>query len=437
MSGGKKTPQVARGGLGRLVELGKDVVIVALTCSAVYLAGLTPMVTQLRSWIAPAPASVEGQPRRARDSVLPYGLAVRNSLGLYGVNYDQTMVEGTFDQLSPLIGEALRTAGETENITARQWRQLLDAPGIYCQFQGSVPLGALSVWLGEEENLDGNAEALVLSWDGEVVWLGWQDGNLRYRAGTQVAYEGHMSGAVEEFNPNGAAFAYTLRESDKTYDTLDPYVLVAMPSQRPMTYTASSPDFMADNEALESLLGTLGFRSGAGAAYEAAEEKAINENGDRLRVNAAGRVVFHAGEESRYPVTGQGELPTVEEAARGAWETLNQVIRPWKGEEVYILTGAEETEKGWTVTFQTRLGGLPVQPGEEGWSAQFIIEGRRITDFTVDLRTYVGTGEPGLVTSERLAAAALRSQPGSGRQLKLCYIDNRAGSVAAGWIAEE
>lgn len=434
----KDPPQVARRSpQRRLVELGKDLLIVALTCSAVYLAGLSPMVTQLRSWMAPAAPTAEVQPRQARDSLIPYGVAVRNRLGLYGVNYDQTTVERVFEQVSPLIGEALTTAEAPESITPRQWRQLLDGEGVYCRFQGKVPLQALSSWLGEGETLSGSAQAMALGWDGAAVWVGWQDGAVHYRAKTQLAYDGRMEELLEEFSPNGAAFAYTLRENDKTYDTLDPYVLVAMPPQQLMTYTAASPDFMGEREALGTLLEALGFRSGAGSAYEAAGELAINENGDRLRVNADGRVVFHAGEEIRYPVAGTGEEATVQEAALAAWEVLNKAAEPWKGESVYVLTGVEAAGESWTVEFQARLGGVPVYTGQEGWCAQFTVKDRRITDFTIDLRSYTGTGTTCLVTSERLAAAALKSHPGAGGQLKLCYTDNRTGVVTAGWVAED
>ena len=438
MAGHKRGPQMAgQSPRQRLVELGKDILIVILTCSAIYLAGLTPMMTQLRSWMTPPVPSAQVQPRQARDTVIPCGVAVRNGLGLYGVSYDEASVERAFSLLSPLLGQALTTAGEVESITPRQWQQLLEGEGIYCQFQGSPPLEALSAWLGEGSSLTGSVQAVALGWDGSAAWLGWQDGDASYRARTQVSYSEHMRAVLDEFRPNGAAFVYTLRESDETYDVLDPYVLVAMESQRPMTYAAVSPDFIGDSGAMDTLLGAMGFRSGVGSAYEAAGERAINENGDRLRVNAAGRVVFHTGEENRYPVNAAGESATSVEAALAAWEILDRAAAPWKGEEVFILTGAEKTELGWRVSFQSRLHGIPVYTGKEGWCAQFTIEGRKITDFTLDLRSYTSTGETCLVTSERLAAAALRSQAAGGQKLKLCYTDNGTPTVAAVWMAEE
>lgn len=438
MAGRKKGPQVAsRTPRQRLMELGKDILIVALTCSAVYLAGMTPMLTQLRSWMAPPPAVAEEQPRQARDSVVPWGAAVRNGLGLYGVCYDETAVERIFSLTSSLLGEALTTAAAPEGITAPRWRQLLEGEGIYFQFQGQVPLEALSAWLGEGGSLTGNAQAMVLSWDGEAAWLGWQDGEAWYCSAVEVAYAGHMDGVLDEFSPNGAAFAYTLQEADETYDSLDPYVLVAAATQRPPTYTAMAPDFIGDGSALETLLDALGFRSGAGSAYEAAGERAINENGDRLRVNSSGRVVFHAGEENRYPVTAAGETVTGAEAALAAWEILNRASQPWKGEGAFLLTGVEPTEEGWTVTFQSRLNGIPVRTGQEGWCAKFTVEERQVTDFTMDLRTYTATGETSLVTTERLASAALRGGHAGGKKLELCYTDNGGATLAALWMAGE
>ena len=83
MAGHKRGPQMAgQSPRQRLVELGKDILIVILTCSAIYLAGLTPMMTQLRSWMTPPVPSAQVQPRQARDTVIPCGVAVRNGLGL-------------------------------------------------------------------------------------------------------------------------------------------------------------------------------------------------------------------------------------------------------------------------------------------------------------------------------------------------------------------
>ena len=47
------------------------------------------------------------------------------------------------------------------------------------------------------------------------------------------------------------------------------------------------------------------------------------------------------------------------------------------------------------------------------------------------------TGPGDRLAAARLAAAALRSLPEEGGELKLCYTDNRGTALTAGWMAGE
>lgn len=439
----KQAPPVAKPtGRRRLLEIGKDILILALTCSALYLAWQTPLFTQLRGWVSPPAPAAEPVARQPKEAVEPYGVAARNSMGLYGAVYDADQVSRAFGELSPLLGEAFATAGTPESMTRRQWQALLESPGVYCAFQGAPPLQVLSAWLGQGGSLTGSAQALLLGWDGSQVWLCWREGSGYYRAPTQVPYQDHMAALLEGFHPNGAAFAYALAQTDPAYEPVDPDVLVPMSVPQPRAYAASSPDLSGSQEALEQLLTALGFQSGVGSAYEAVGGLAINESGDRLRVSSDGTVVFHAGEEPRYPVPSQSGRPTAEEAATAAWTLLNRAAAPWKGEEAgFVLTGAEETSSGWTLTFHSRLGGVPLRMGTEGFTARFTVSGDRIADFTLTLRSYAPAAEDSapLLPSQRLASAAMGAETHrrGGKRLTLCYTDTGGSSLTAGWIAEE
>ena len=433
-----RTPPVAKiTGLRRVIELLKDLLIILLTCSAILLAWQTPMVTHLRGWVAPPVQSAVPESRQSGGAVVPYAICARNELGLYGVSYDDTLVGRTFERFSPLLGEALATAGEARRITWSAFRALLEAPGVYCSLQGEPPLSAISALLGGESAPEGNASALVLAWDGSRVLLGWRSGDLYYEAPTQVAYQGHLDDALSEFSPNSAAFAYALAETDPVYGVLDPWVLASMAAPRPLVYSAAFPDLAGDSAALEQLLGDLGFLSGVDAAYETPVGLAITENGDRLQVSSAGAVTFRAGEESRFPVSTAGERPTAAEAAHSAWDLLDRTVQTWEGAGAFVLTGVTASADGWTVTFHSRLDGIPVLTGENGWSARFVIEGRKISDFTLFLRLYTATEETSVIPSDRLAAAAMASMPGSGGALTLFYRDNLGATVSAGWRAGE
>lgn len=437
----KAVPPVARpAGKQRLVEVGKDILILLLTCSALFLAWQTPLVNQFRGLVSPPAEGARPAAGLPKEAVEPYGVTARNSKGLYGTVYHGTQTARTFEQISPLLEEGFATAGASERITRRQWQGHLEEPGVYCVFQGAPPLNILGAWLGEGEGtFEGNAQALLLSWDGGRVWLSWRDGESYYRCPTQVAYEGHMDSILESFDPNGAAFAYSLAQTDRAYASVDPDTLIPMTFSQPREYTASTPDLVGNRETLEQLLSTLGFSSGVGSAYEVSGGLAINEGGDRLRVSSDGTVVFHAGDEVRYPVASLGERPTAEEAAMAAWLLLDQAVTAWKGETDYVLTGVEETPEGWQVTFHCCLEGIPLRVGTEGWCASFTVAGQALRDFTLTLRSYTPTGEAVLLPGPRLAAAAMGSQSyrDSGKRLILCYHDTGAAILSAGWTAEE
>ena len=431
----KAVPPVAKPtGKRRLVELGKDLLILALTCSALFLAWQTPLVSQFRGWMVPPVQAVSPETQRPEGALTPYALTARNSRGLYGAAYDKEGVTRAFEQFSPLLGEAFATSETPGSITRRQWQELLGEPGIYCAFQGSPPLAALSAWLGGNSQPEGQAQALLLAWDGQRVWLCWRDGNHYYRAGTQMTYQDHLSSMLEDFSPNGAAFAYALAQTDGAYASVDPDVLVFMTVPQPREYTVFTPDLTGDPEILGQLLTSLGFQSGVGSAYETAGGLTLNEGGDRLRVSDTGVVTFHAGEEARYPAA----TASLEEAAMAAWDLLNRAAAPWKGETDFVLTGAEAVEGGWSFTFHSRLDGIPLLTAPQGWSASFTVAEGRILDFTLTLRLYTAAEGEILLPGERLAAAAMNapSMQGQGKRLILCYSDV-GGTLSASWVAEE
>lgn len=431
-------PVVRPTGKRRLIELGKDLIIVALTCSALLLAWQTPMATHLRGWVAPPPQATAAVAQQSGEGVTPYAMAVRTSRGLYGAGYDSAAVSRAFEQFSPYLKEALATAGEAASLTQSRWRAMLEAPGVCFLFQGTPSLAALSAFLGGETALREDCRMAVLCRIGGRAWLGWQTGKGFF--GTSVTLEDAegWSGALEGYGPNGAAYAYDLAQEDDAYDALDPWTLVTLAPSQPIVYTAVTADFTTDAAALGDLLTSLGFLSGADAAYETAGGLAVTENGDRLQVSRGGEIIFRAGDEARYLIGAQARaLPGEREAVLCAWEVLDRCAKVWKEEGDFVLTEVNAVDGGWEILFQSRLAGVPVSTGENGWCARFLAAEGKVAEFTIYPRVYTDSGEAGLVATPRLAAAALRSLPGSSGRLLLRYTDNHSAVLAAGWVSEE
>lgn len=435
-----RVPAVTRPtGRRRLIEWCKNLLIVLLTCSAVFLAYQTPLVSHFRDMVAPTLSVEENAASTSREALIPYALRVSNSLGAYGVSYDDSAVSRIFLRFDSYLGEAFSTAGEPQELSARRWRALLESDGLYCVFQGNPPLSAFSSWLGMEETLTGQLQALLLAVEKDgTVTLAWRDGDTLYGAETEVSDTAGLREMLEDYTPNGATFAYTLTAADDAYEALDDYTLLTATVPQPKVYTASAPDFVNDDAALSELLSALGFLVGMESAYETSEGLTVTENGDRLQVTAAGELTYRAGEETRYPVPASGRsVPTAAQAAQTVWELLCRVAERFDGTPTYVLTGAERTENGWAITLEARLNGIPLTTGTTGWCVRAVTEGRKLSELSMTLRTYTPTEDTTLIPSARLAAAALRSLPNSNGALMLAYHDSSSATLTAGWITGE
>lgn len=426
-------------GKRRLIEWGKNLLIVLLTCSAFFLACQTPLVTHFNGFSAGnLPRVEEVSDTTGREALMPYALRVNNSLGAYGVSYDDGTVSRVFQRFDTVLSEAFSTVGEFREISTRQWRKLLESRGLYCVFQGSPALEVFSAWFGGEESLEGQLQGLLLALEDDTVTLAWRDGNTFYGAETALTDPASFAELLEDFAPNGASLAYLSVADDTAYEALDDYVLLTASVPQPQIYSATSPDFVADTNALSELLSALGFLAGADSAYETADGLTVTENGDRLQVTAGGGITYRAGDESRYPIQSVTRaVSTAAQAAQGAWELLCRMTDLFDHTPAYVLTGTEKTETGWEVTFEARLDGIPVAMGGAVPCVRVETVGNKISEFSLTLRIYEPTGETTLVPTPRLAAATLRSVPNNDGQLVLTYSDSLSATLTAGWLTGE
>ena len=247
----------------RIIEWGKNILIVLLTLSALFLLTMTPLVQDsglaalVRSGNAGGGASpVSVQP----DLVLPARLAVYRDGERYGLQYDDERMEELFVAFGPLLGEALSGAGEPAPLTGAGWRDRLSRPGVYFDFAGTVPLSALASWLGGEEcDLKGSARRAVLcAAQDDQVALCWQDAGDGgfYTCATTLSRSLHLDPALETVSPNGAYFAF---EDAGLARLLDPFTLITEGEGTGTQYAVTAP--LATAAGMETLLNALSFNS--------------------------------------------------------------------------------------------------------------------------------------------------------------------------------
>ena len=430
---------MTKGSKKRLIERVKSIMILLLSCSAIYLVTRTQSVILGSSSGGDLYPTAEGQQTPAEDggtTARPLRMAAAIQRGgevvHYGVQYNQEGTDALFQQAYSLLLEALSSAGQPQMVDEEAWQQALStAPGIYFDWQGEVPLTVLSQWLSvDNPSLTGTVRRMVLTAvDGQVLLYYWDESTDQGCAcASDVISADRLVELVGGLQENGARFAFESEE----YRGLSPYTMVLPQTPAPAVYTAVNS--LSAEESRRAIQEQLGFPENS-IFYEAAGEQVIRNRNDTLHMGENGWVTYEASAEGsdRYRLTGAGIYDAVEGCRQFAQRMLGQSC----GEAFLYLMSVQETgEGGWQVAFGFCLDGVPVRVGENGWAAHFTVEEGQITHFQLCFRSYTDSGATSVVLPERQAMAAMETMGHTGEELMLIYLDSGSdGSVSASWAA--
>lgn len=421
----------------RLVEWGKNVLILLLTISAVYLLGRTQvsgkLVDGVQGLLDRNPAeSADTRQEGSVSALHPLRVAVYQDGQRYGVQYDEAAADTVYRELATLLSEAVGSMTLPEPVPEQTWRRALGSTGIYMDFLYPVPLAALSDWLEDEHrplDLSGSARRICLAEDQSggvsLFYINEEDGSY-YACATTLSRQLHLAAAVEVYSPNGALFAFEVAEMDE----LEPYTLLTATPQ-PVTYSACNP-LTEDRTRVAQLLDALTFQTGGEELDPATGGQLVEEN-DSLRLTQNGVLSYHVigDEDFRFLIpenTVQGALDYVS-------ALTESTVGAWCGEAGICLAGMEETAEGLEITFRYCLNAAPVLLPDDAAAARFVVRDGAVVDFSLYLRTYSGTGETALVLPLTQAAAAMSALDARGKELTLAYQDAGGALVNVGWIA--
>ena len=415
----------------RLIEWGKNVLIVLLTASAVWLLTMTPLVQDsgLLDLFAPqeSPGVGAGGVRQG-TAMLPVRLAITGEGGRCGVQYDEARLEELFSPLGALLGDALASAGTPQTLSEGDWQRYLRGTGIYFDFGGGVPLSALERWLQGPGNgaLTGSARRVLLcAGTDDQVLLCWQeaDGGGFFTCRTGLTQALHLEPAAEGAASNGAYFAF---EDQELSQRLAPYTLITEGGEGGTEYTVSAP--LAAEGSSAAVLSALSFSSQDHAPVSGGE--VYVDGGDRLVVNVNGTVTYRAAQGEKYPAG-----PALADGVDAARTLAEAALGPMCGEARLYLMSAQEMDGAVRVRFGYLLDGCPVYLGSEGWAAEFWIWDGCVTQFTLRFRSYAASGGKTLLLPVDKAAAMLPDLTLERRELVIQYRDGGGTEVVPGWVA--
>ena len=427
----------------RLVELGKDALILLLTCSALWLTVQSPLITPLQGIFGEEPPQASagyGQREDPQEGELPMAMAANLPGGerggaRYGALYDRAACQALFQQVAGPLVEALSSAGTPQVITRGQWEEVLGGDvGVFLDFQGDVPIPVLMDWLsGGESPLNAVVRRLMLAVWEEGLALYYQDRSTGqyYRCTSEVADSAAFTNTLSTLTSNGVFFAF----ESELYDGLYPDTLLPGTVPAPQVYTVSNPAAGGQRE-LESIVQDLGFSVNATSFYST-DEQVARSGEDSVRMSDRGVLFYQAGEgEARYPLTGTGEEEILREGVELCRRLAGAVLNGRCGDARLYLISVSPLERGGEIDFGYSLNGIPVHL-DQGYAARFLVAEGRVEQFTLRLRSYSGGGGTGAVLPARQAAAALLAQGGTGAELALVYLETGGDTLSASWAGRD
>lgn len=419
----------------RLIEWGKDALIVLLSLSAVYLLSMTPLVRDSGLLDLFPPRESPGANSLAQSqgtAMLPARLAVNTEGGRYGLQYDEARLEELFPSLGALLGDALASAGQPQAVSEPQWRRYLEGKNIYFDFAGEVPLSALEHWLqgAGTQGLEGAARRVLLcAGEEDQVLLCWQQAGSGqfFSCSTALTQALHLDPAAAAVSPNAAYFAF---ENPVLSNLLDPYTLITEAARQGACYSVSNP---LTGGGVDKVLDALSFSAQNHAPVSGGE--VYLDGGDRLVVSASGTVSYRAAQGEKYPTALSQHEASLASAVDAARALAEGALGASCGDARLYLMSAQESEGAVRLRFGYLLNGCPVYLNNGGWAAEFWVKQGYITQFTLYFRSYTPSGEHALLLPIDKAAAMLPSIAQERRELVIQYQDGGGASVSPQWVA--
>lgn len=422
----------------RLLELGKDILIVLLTLALLVLTLLAVPTRTLSAspWLSAALgpfAELLGLSRAeltytekataGLDAAQPLAISVRNSAGRYSAQYDPETLNGLYETLGSTLGQALESAGAREETTLQKLYAAMGGVGVSFLYPAELPSGVLASWLDAQPQESGeSASFYVLSVQEDGTVRLYLRGSACWVCETALSGESLLQ-MLDGYRPDGSLFA--LEDGTGVYSRLDPCSLI--PADTPVIYEASV-QIPTDMRMTTTLASVLGFNPYGDASYTDAEGNAFfSETDASLRISSDGKLVLSAEEGASRFSAQETDAGSRIEAARAL---LAQISAEMTTQARLSLSGFTETEAGAVCTFDYSLNGVPVLQRESGHAATVVFTGRTMTELTLLLHTYTAETQTISLIPAAQAAAIV---PG-GTMLRVCYDDTGAGVLGAGWM---
>lgn len=360
----------------------------------------------------------------------PVRVAVTGPYGRYG-NVSLSTSDAAFEPLDRLLGEVLGSARTYGPCDDQAFLSALQNTSVYYDFLEPLPLSVLAGLVGGTTSEDDiTARRLVVSAQGDGVFLYLWDGNETYLRCTTAVSTENLENAISSYELGNAMFAFDNADPALDFGSVAPYSLFL--EEEPELPVLSGTVSLSDTD---TLLNALQFNPYTRNRYPEPTGTEVVMEGERtLRIRTNGSIYYQSGSDPTLSVRAAEEVPTLQEAVTGTAALLNTLLSPAPGEATLYLQSIQQAGTLTALTFGYQINGVPIRFSNGGSAAQVTLSGTTVSTLELQFRRYTPTEETSLLLPLRQALAIAAKKPGT--ELSIGYADNGSGTVSAKWLAD-
>lgn len=412
----------------------QNVIILLLIISAVFLIFCTGLVRtdSIDQMLLNVTPSTGTQSNTTQSAALPVRVAVRSS-GQCHVWTNETTGGDLFEDLGPVLIEALGSAKDGAPVDASEFHRALENDCIYYDFTVSLPLHILSKWIGSTEtSFQSNARAFVLSGlqSNTLSLYSWDSSSDTYYCwSTSVPVESMLTN-TDKYIGSAGEFAFLCSEP---YNTLMPYTFIVSDRMSLSDLSTTTP---GDESVKNDIMTALEFNIHSSNSYytESNGTEVVSQGSRTLRFSPDGTVVYNGSDEdiALLRITQSDDPPSLAECAGAALDIVNTLLANRIGDAALYLSSASGDRHGnATITFDYIVNGYPIVfPGKH--AVEITVENGMITHISMQLRTYTLLDTTTTLMPTLQATAALQTDTLS--ELFPGYYDDGSDALSPCWL---
>ncbi len=344
--------------------------------------------------------------------------------GSYGLIYNDSEISDIAGKYSALVGEALGTAENVQDVDISKLREYLDGVGVYFGFAAELPLDCIADALGtnSSEELSGiSTEFLYLfcGLDSNASLIFGNENNAKI---ARTSLPNSLIIAINNlFLPNSVAFSFSYSE----YEGMSPFILIEEDLSEIYSYSYKSAYSSGFNRV--GFLDSFGMNSVTASDYTDREGAfAFIDNGKDLRITTNSISFKDVAEDS------ESDLSVYQQIRYAAYIVDKSVI-PYIGDASVRLTSVSGDIRNLTVSFSYFINGMSVSgTGNNSITAHF--DNGRLSSFNAYVLNFANTNEiVKLLPMSKSAAIAVGNKK---TNLNLVLVPEN-GRLTCGWVTKD